>query len=171
MGTNTAAKITGLARHGLRFPAVRVLAYCVIAAATVLVLVTEPGRAETAKNENLINLGIMQAPILKPPAAGIYIRLLISLQVAEDVDRRSITRHLTRLRDAVMLDLHQNPIPPYRKGDVIDVTAIEHRLLDRVTEVVGAKKIERVRVYEVTKNQVCDKDAPVGSWSHGCVQN
>jgi hypothetical protein len=170
MGTHTAAEITGLARRSLRFPAVRVLAYCVVAAAAVLVLVTEPGRAETNKNENLINLGIMQAPILKPFAAGIYVRLLISLQVAEDVDRRSVTRHLTRLRDTVMLDLHQNPIPPFRKDDTIDVTAIEHRLLAKVTEVVGARKIERVRVYEVTKNQVCDKDAPVGAWSSGCVQ-
>lgn len=142
---------------------------CLAAMIIGLTLLAGNAVAGTDKDENVITLGIMQAPLVQPPAAGVYVRLLISLEVPEDIDHREVTKHLVRLRDEVMQDLYKNPIPPNRKNNEIDVAAIEARLLNKVSHIVGSRYIERVRVYEVTKNRVCDKDAPVGAWSHGCL--
>jgi len=169
MGPYTAPQIAGRFRRRRSDARVRHLLACsVLAVFMVLTLLPAKASAEKADVEFIINLGIIQAPLLNPPSAGHYVRLLISLEIGEDVDRRAVTRHLTRLRDTVMRDLYSNPIPPNRKDNVIDVAAIEDRLLGKVAEVVGSRQVERVHVYEVNKNQVCDKSAPVGAWSQGC---
>ncbi len=171
MGPHPAPKIVGLISaivptypRSMR----RILTVFMTIAVLAVAGTTASVSAKSNDIDKVVSLGVIKAPLLRPPSAGNYVNLIISLEITENTSRRSVTRHLLRLRDTVLRDLYANPIPPNRKDNVIDVAAIGDRLLDRVIRVVGGQKIARVHVYELKKDGMCDKGAPVGTWSKGC---
>jgi hypothetical protein len=115
-----------------------------------------------------VSLGIIPGPVGSGVNRGTYVDLEVNLQLAEGVSRLAIYRHITKLRDAIMVSLHNHPLTHGADGGGLDFGAAESTALEAVGRVVGERAITRVSVERMRIEDLCDGSTSVRRWRKKC---